>query len=193
MKSIFSWCFSFFFYFTVSPTKGQVAEVEAKCQTALYTGSPTVGSTITFKGKKWIVAHKSGNNIYVSNSVIESDTTFGINNTYLGSKLASAVTAFQNNLSLTPAEQILIPNTTVNGVTAKVFVASYEQMNGGWSYFNSNARRICKYRGSTYTYWTSSPDDAINVWVVTEKGVLTSFYGTDRAANGLRPSICLPA
>ena len=176
-----------------SPTKGQVAEHEVKCQTALYTGNPTVGSTITFKGKKWIVAHKSGNNIYVSDSVIESNTMFGYSNTYLGSTLASVASTFQNNLNLTAAEQYLIPNTRVNGVTAKVFVPSIEQMEGEWSYFNSDTRRVCKYNGKAQIYWTSSPFGSNTVWNVNTAGILNSYGNPEGDTVGFRPSVCLPA
>ena len=175
-----------------STTKGNVANIEIKCDDVLYTGNPTVGSTITFKGKSWIVAHKNGNNIYVSDSVIESMTTFGNNNTYSGSTLASVASTFQNSLSLTSNEQALIPNTSVNGVSSKIFVASYEQMNGGWSYFNSNTRRVCKYNGSAQVYWTSSPYGGSNVWCVRTDGYLLNA-GYPGSSRGFRPSVCLPA
>lgn len=175
-----------------STTKGNVANIEIKCDDVLYTGNPTVGSTITFKGKSWIVAHKNGNNIYVSDSVIESMTTFGNNNTYSGSTLASVASTFQNSLSLTSNEQALIPNTSVNGVSSKIFVASYEQMNGGWSYFNSNTRRVCKYNGSAQVYWTSSPISDSDVWCVSTDGSL-NYGGGPSSSYGFRPSVCLPA
>ena len=174
-----------------STTKGNVANIEIKCDDVLYTGNPTVGSTITFKGKSWIVAHKNGNNIYVSDSVIESMTTFGNNNTYSGSTLASVASTFQNSLSLTSNEQALIPNTSVNGVSSKIFVASYEQMNGGWSYFNSDTRRVCKYNGSAQVYWTSSPGSDSIVWYVYATGALS--YDYPGYSYGFRPSVCLPA
>lgn len=175
-----------------STTKGNVANIEIKCDDVLYTGNPTVGSTITFKGKSWIVAHKNGNNIYVSDSVIESMTTFGNNNTYSGSTLASVASTFQNSLSLTSNEYALIPNTSVNGVSSKIFVASYEQMNGGWSYFNSDTRRVCKYNGSAQVYWTSSPNGDSYVWCVRTNGGL--FSGNYPGYSyGFRPSVCLPA
>lgn len=174
-----------------SPTKGNVANIEIKCDDVLYTGNPTVGSTITFKGKSWIVAHKNGNNIYVSDSAIESMTTFGNNTTYSGSTLASVASTFQNSLSLTSNEQALIPNTSVNGVSSKIFVASYEQMNGGWSYFNSDTRRVCKYNGSAQVYWTSSPYSDSKVWFVRTGGDLRN--GSPGGSAGFRPSVCLPA
>ena len=174
-----------------STTKGNVANIEIKCDDVLYTGNPTVGSTITFKGKSWIVAHKNGNNIYVSDSVIESMTTFGNNNTYSGSILASVASTFQNSLSLTSNEQALIPNTSVNGVSSKIFVASYEQMNGGWSYFNLDTRRVCKYNGGAQVYWTSSPDSGGRVWYVYTNGNLSN--GGPGYSYGFRPSVCLPA
>ena len=177
-----------------SPTKGQVAELEAKCQTALYTGSPTVGSTITFKGKSWIVAHKSGNNIYVSDSVIESTTPFGDDVNYLGSTLANVASTFQTSLSLNTAEQTLIPNTTINDVTAKVFVANYAQMNGGWSYFNSDTHRNCKFNSGNQWYWTSSFKDSNDVWIINRSGGLSVYFdGPEKDEGGFRPSICLPA
>lgn len=178
-------------YQTVQSTKGNVANIEIKCDDVLYTGNPTVGSTITFKGKSWIVAHKNGNNIYVSDSVIESMTTFGNKNIYSGSTLARVASTFQNSLSLTSNEQALIPNTSVNGVSSKIFVASYEQMNGGWSYFNSNTRRVCKYNGGTHVYWTSSPYRDSSVRFVYADGSLSYDFPT--YSYGFRPSVCLPA
>lgn len=174
-----------------SPTKGQVAQIEITCDDLLYTGNPTVGSTISFKGKNWIVAHKNGNNIYVSDSVIESLTQYGSSTMYSGSTLAGIASTFQSNLRLTSVEQSLIPDTLVNGVTAKVFVATYEQMNGGWSYFNSNNRRECKYNGNNKFYWTSSQKDYSSVWYTDVNGSL--HYQSFESTCGFRPSICLPA
>lgn len=174
-----------------SSTKGQVADLEVQCSTALYTGNTTVGSTITFKGKSWIVAHKSGNNIYCSDTVIESKTQFGNNSTYAGSTLASVASTFKNSLSFNSVEEALVPNTNVNGVNAKIFVASYDQMNGGWSYFNSNDRRICNYNGSPDYYWTSSPDSG-GVWLVNSSGYLYADVSPSNS-GGFRPSVCLPA
>lgn len=175
-----------------SPTKGQIAQIEITCDDVLYTGNPTVGSVITFKSKNWIVTHKSGSNIYVSDYVIESTTKFGSHNTYAGSTLENVAAVFQSDLGLTTTEQLLIPNTIVNGVTAKVFVASYEQMNGGWSYFNSNARRICNYKGTAQWYWTSSPVSSTGIWVVNDDGSFSTYYDPGNP-GAFRPSICLPA
>ena len=175
-----------------SPTKGQVAQIEITCDDVLYTGNPIVGSTIKFKGKNWIVAHKNGNNIYASDSVIESHTKFGNINEYSGSTLASVASTFQNNLNLTSVEQSLIPNTRTNGVVAKIFVATYQQMNGEWSYFNSSKRRICKYSGIAQGYWTSSSASPEGVMLVTEEGNFSIYYDVGNT-GGFRPSICLPA
>lgn len=175
-----------------SPTKGQMAEIEAKADVSIYTGNTTVGSTITFKGKQWIVAHVSGGKMYCSLTTIPSTTKFSDSDTiYVGSLLANAAKTYENGLGMNVLEQQLVPNTTVNGVTAKVFVASYEQMNGGWSYFNSNERRICNYDENPEAYWTSSPRDSSFVWFVNVNGRLNGDNSTD--VYGFRPSICLPA
>lgn len=173
-----------------SPTKGQMAEIEAKANATIYSGNATVGSTITFKGQQWIVAHVSGGKMYCSLTTISSNTKFGNNNIYAGSTLASVAKSFERSLDMNTLEQLLVPNTTVNGVTAKVFVASYEQMNGGWSYFNSDARRICKYGEYAEMYWTSSLFNTGLLWTVDSGGNLGGYSLRD--TYGFRPSICLP-
>ena len=85
-------------------------------------------------------------------------------------------------------------NTTVNGVTAKVFVASYEQMNGGFSYFSNNDRRKCKRGSEYYYYWTSSPAKGTNnLWAINTVGTFdnSDFYASPRASIGFRPFIWL--
>ena len=175
-------------------TKGQLKEIDCQANTALYTGNATVGSTITFKGKSWIVAHKTGNKIYCSDNVIESETQFsstGSGNTaYKDSILASVASTFESSLGMSAIEKLMVPTTYVHGVTARIFVASYDQMNGGWSYFNSNARRSCKYNGTATEYWTSSPGNSGGVRCVNSVGDLSTDNST--AVRGFRPSVRLP-
>ena len=145
-----------------------------------------IGDIITFAGNTWVIAHVEGDKLYMSDQVIESMTTFGDNNVYKGSTLANVAKQFENGLAA--EDKAVLADVTIEDVTAKVFVASYSQMNGGWSYFNSNGRRICKHNDSASAYWTSSSSSDI-AWNVNTSGTLSS--NTPTSSNGFRPSVCL--
>lgn len=152
-------------------------------------GKLLLGETIAFDGMYWIVCHVDyiQKVAYLACTVIVQNTTFGSGNMYSYSQLKNVAKAFENNMS--SAALARMQNVTVNGVTDKVFVASYEQMIGGFSYFNSNSRRICIYNGSPKWYWTSSPRSNNNVWSVSTSGNL-DYYGPGDPI-GFRPFVCL--
>ncbi|WP_300944243.1 DUF6273 domain-containing protein [uncultured Duncaniella sp.] len=146
----------------------------------------TLGASYRFAGYDWTVVHVINNLVYAIMTDIFSTTTFGSNNTYSGSVLAGCCEGFQN--ALTSAEAAVLAPVSVNGVTCKVFVPSYDQFNGGFSYFNSSSRRIAKYNGSATTYWTSSPyGSGSNVYCVSAGGSLVNYYPS--TAHGFRPCV----
>lgn len=151
-------------------------------------GTVAVGNTITFDGKSWVVVHNTGNLWYLALSTIYSKTVFGSNTTYKGSTLASASANYQTQqLSATALEYC--NDVTVENVTNKVFIPTYAQVNSGFSYYNSNANRICQLNGTNSHWWTSSPYSSSNVYVVSSAGTI---YG-DRPSNsfGFRPHVCI--
>ncbi len=150
-------------------------------------GSLAVGNTVTFDNKSFLVVHNNGNQWYLANPVIVENTIFGSNNTYSGSTLASKCANWLSNFSANA--QTFMNNITVNGVSAKVFIPSYEQVNGGFSYYNSNTNRLCQYNGTTTTWWTSSPYSGGYVYRVYTVGSIT--YGDPSASFGFRPHICI--
>ena len=92
--------------------------------------------------------------------------------------------AFEDSMS--PAALARMQNVTVNGVTAKVFAASKNQMSSDFDYFNSNERRIC----NGQKYWTSSYSNGYyDAGSVTESGALQDASQTFN--YGFRPFICL--
>ena len=175
---------------TVTGTRGSLKAISFKIDELPYEGTLTLGSTITCCGNSWIVCHIEGNKYYLALSTIYSETTFGSSNVYSGSTLAAVATNYKNTLRQSDALIVdkVFANVTVYDVTDKVFVATYDQMNGGFSYFNSNSRRICRYNGSTNWYWTSSPNGGGSVCYVDTDGSLG--YGPGYS-SGFRPFVCL--
>ena len=173
---------------SVSGTIGSLKANSLKTDVALCTGTLAVGNTITCMGKSWIVCHRDGNKYYLALSEIASMTKFGSSNTYAGSTLESVASQYESGLNSDIIALYAI-DTTVNNVTSKVFAASYEQMDGAFSYFNSDSRRICTYDGSNQWYWTSSPYGSSDVWGVYADGSLGSTYPSN--SYGFRPFVCL--
>lgn len=179
---------------TVTGTKGSLKANSLKIDELPYEGTLTLGSTITCCGNSWIVCHIDGNKHYLALSTIYNNTAFGNSNVYSGSMLATVATDYKNILCQANANALIVDkffaNVTVEGVTNKVFVASYTQMNGGFRYFNSNSRRICTYNGSAQWYWTSSPlSSSGDVWSVRAEGSLSDY--SPKYSGGFRPFICL--
>lgn len=143
-----------------------------------------VGKPVLWGNEIWICVHVSGSTYYLSSTSLYGSTIFGSNNSYSGSTLAAMCAQFQN---IIPADSLaLAVNTTVNGVTAKIFCPSYEQYNGGFRYFNSDANRICQ----ASNYWTSSPASIGDVYCVSKSG---SLYNNSRPSDTyeFRPCVAL--
>lgn len=152
--------------------------------------STTPGDIIEWDDKEWLVCHydSSNNRVYLIAKDIVSKTIFGSNATYAGSTLASAAADYQSN-NMSAAALKMCVNVTVNGVTSKVFVPSYEQMSGGFSWFNNNTNRIANYQGSANWYCTSSPYNSGGVWSVGNNGGLDNV--SPSTSNGFRPCVCV--
>ena len=150
-------------------------------------GDLAVGNLVTFDNKSWRVVHQEGTHWYLANENIVSQTPFGSSNAYKGSTIASVAATYENEqLSKTAKEYCA--DVTVNNVTAKVFVPSYEQVNGGFSYYNSSTNRICQLNGANSIWWTSSPNGSY-VYRVHTDGALN--YADPSNGLGFRPHICI--
>ena len=162
---------------TVTGTKGSFKANSFKINGHPYEGALTLGSTVTCCGNSWIVCHIDGNKYYLALSTIYSKTMFGPDANYSGSDLATKATDYKDTLRRSNALIVdtFFANVTVEGVTDKVFVATHDQMNGEFSYFNSNSRRAC----DNQVYWTSSLG-----------GGLDHTYALSNS-RGFRPFICL--
>lgn len=81
----------------------------------------------------------------------------------------------------------------------KVFIPSDDQMlgkSGGFSWFDSNFKRIANYNGAATEYWTATPrdssgvHDSSNVWIVDSYGGIYNYDGASHS-NGFCPCICI--
>lgn len=177
---------------TITGTLGSLKDFTVK-STQPYYGALTLGSDIRCCNEDWILCHIDGKKYYLAAKNISHYTQFGSNNRYSGSTLASKAAEYQNKLASDYGSIVTnhLSNVTVNGVTAKVFAASYEQMNGGFRYFNSSEKRKC----SSNSYWTSTSDGYIGLYYVYNDGRIFSGNDSDGGrpsqTYGFRPFMCL--
>lgn len=145
-----------------------------------------LGRTVNFGNHKWIVAHIEGEYTYLMLSEVLNPTVFGTDVKYENSELLKAAAAFISSL---PADALdRCQYVTVNGVTSKVFVPSYEQLASEWDWpKTAAANRICQYGGSNTSWWTSSPSYSKYVWFVGNGGGFISSRTS--GSFGFRPAI----
>ena len=138
-------------------------------------GSLTLGNTATFAGKQWIVSHKTADTCYLTLKGLSGNSTW--------TNLQSACTNFANKF--TEAQKACLKSVTAGNTHGIVFVATKDQMNGGFSYFNSNSRR-----NLNEVYWTSTESGGITARYVDSVG---SLYNSDNQSFsfGFRPSVCI--
>lgn len=135
----------------------------------------TLGNTISWAGYDWIVSHKTADACYLTLKGLSSYSTWD--------DLQGNCTIFAN--SLTDAQKNCLKSITAGNTSGKVFVATKDQMEGGFSYFNSNSRRNI---GSDY--WTSFSDRSFYAWLVDTNGSLEDF-NEKSSSHGFRPSVCI--
>ena len=156
------------------------------------TGEIALGNYVDMGGYTWRVCHvdNGAKEFYlILNNINTKDNTQFDNAAYAGSTVAGKCTSFMNTMSANVIN--LLKMKTVNGVTAKMFIPSYEQMNGGFDLFTDNVSRIVHDQtGATQPYWTSSLTGPNNIWYVNNDGSLIN-RGVLSNSLGFRPAVCL--
>ena len=138
-------------------------------------GSLTLGNTVTFAGKQWIVSHVTDTEAYLTLKSLSGNSTW--------TNLQSACTSFANQL--TDAQKNCLKSVTAGNTSGKVFVATKDQMNGDFSYFDSDSRR-----SASDLYWTSTMYDSRYAWCVLSVGSF-DHYNFKSSPFGFRPSVCI--
>ena len=136
----------------------------------------TLGNTISWANKQWIVSHVTSTEVYLTLKSLSGESTW--------SNLEFTCTKFANQL--TEAQRMCLKIVRVGNTYGKVFVATKDQMDGGFSYFNSDSRRSV---GDIY--WTSTGHYGLSAWFVRADGGLSDDYDYQSHSYGFRPSVCV--
>lgn len=159
----------------------------------IITGQIALGATVTMGEHQWVVCHidYNGGVFYLLDAVVEESCSFGSSPNYPNSTLASKAAAFESSLPSNVKDKLLTVN--VSGVSAKVFVPTKAQYQGGFNLFsteNTDTGRIGFLSGKAAEVWTSSPSNSSRAWYVSTDG---SFYDNNSPTMyGFRPAVCLP-
>ena len=135
-----------------------------------------VGDIMTFAGQQWIISHKTASEAYLTLNGLSGNSTWN--------NLDSTCQTWESN-HLNASQKAILKTITAGNTSGKVFVATKDQMDGGFSYFNSDSRR----RVSDH-YWTSTEYSLLGAWYVDSDG---SLYGDGNQSHsrGFRPSVCI--
>lgn len=138
----------------------------------------TLGNNISWANQQWIVSHVTSTEAYLTLKGLSGRSTWN--------NLQSSCTTFANKF--TEEQKKCLKSVTAGNTSGKVFVATFDQMGGGFSYFNSNSRRALN-----EDYWTSTEINSYDAW-----GVNTNSSSGDSILNygrsdslGFRPSVCI--
>lgn len=152
-------------------------------------GSTSPGGSMTFDNMSWIVVDNGSYNR--NERVLVLKDIYHLMNGY---NIERFCTYFWNYVLSAEARAKCIPHCMkefgANAHTLPVFVPTYTECNGGFSYFNSNANRIAKYNGTNKEWWISSPYGSGNVYCVSAGGGLYSGYDPS-STYGFRPCVAL--
>lgn len=136
-----------------------------------------LGDVFVWAGYTWRTVHNTDECEYAAlYHTSGSATIFSFDNVYAGSTVASKCDDFLATIS--QEDQTKLMDITVNGVTSKVFIPSYDQVTGGFAWFAEAAHRCVRaslYNFDRKVWWTSTPIDDGRVWVV--DGSDGSVYG----------------
>ena len=143
---------------------------------------------------EWIVCHIDGSYYYLALNGVSGSIEFA--------RLRNLCTAYLRE-HFTAEEKRCMREVTAGNTSGQVFVATREQMEGEFSYFNSNERRIVSNPGSfngKAEYHTSSAGQTFFQYIVNGAGSVTSaerYYGSDSSEfdnpvyYDFRPFICI--
>lgn len=137
--------------------------------------SLVVGNAVMFADKEWVISHRTSTEMYLT---LKSLSGISIQ----WNDLQEKCTNFENSFS--EEQKNCLKSVTAGNTSGKVFVATKEQMEGGFSYFINPARR-----NLAQDYWTSSERDSGHVWSVNSGGYLD--VGPESESYGFRPSVCI--
>ena len=140
----------------------------------------TLGNVVGLAGINWIVSHVTSTEAYLTAQSLQGNSTWN--------NLQNACTSF-DSAHLTADIKAILKQVTAGNTNGYVFVATRDQMNGGFDYFDDNGAREC----NNSQYWTSTQYDGDYAWCVGSDGSVDGYfnYPSKDNSNGFRPSICI--
>lgn len=181
-------------------TKAEIDELEKKIAIGnAGFSSPVLGARVRIGGFDYMIVHFDSSIVYAITEDIIQLTQFGSTTTYAGSTIANLCTTWYNtNVPAALKSAGIFVNVTTEGVSSPCFIPTYNQCDGGFSYFNSANRRCAQIASSggtpgsygTYYWWTASANSSSSVWCVRYDGYL---YGGGYPSNssGFRPCLAI--
>lgn len=137
-----------------------------------------VGNIVVMSNFEWIVAHVTDTEAYLTLNGTSGKSTW--------LNLQSTCTTWSNE-HIAENLKASMKVITAGNTKGYVFVATRDQMNGGFSYFNSNNRRKLNSE-----YWTSTESVSYEAWSVYSDGSFGDSHGNGQAtSSGFRPSVCI--
>lgn len=180
-----------------SPSPGEIGS-------SVVNGRLYPGEIVKFDGLEWMVVHcnYSSNVAYLLSKYVLFFLTFGPfsgNRSYAKSNLAAETAKYQNTMSSQALSRAI--NTTVNGVTSKLFIPSVDRYqtdsSNCFSYFKTSGRLAATDRnGDSASYWASDYWDSDSHGDVQDKGAEISNTGAiiwynSTGSSGFRPCIAI--
>lgn len=145
-----------------------------------------VGNVVQFSGHNWIVAHTTETEAYLTLTDTCAAYYFGPFNNNQQSCYCFA------GREIGSAEKRWLKTITAGNTTGKVFIATKDQLNGGFAYFNSNARRAAS---SSYLTSQRNPnndeDGNPQAYLINSNGAIYDFAGLSDSKYDFRPSLCI--
>ena len=154
--------------------------------------SATAGQYVTINNIQYVIAHVDTSNVYVTLRYWREDTKFGDDNDYVGSTIAQKCNTWYNSsVSATwKTSANAFNNVSTEGVSARCFIPTYTQANGGWTLFNNKStRKFTNSAGTAKIWWTSTGISSSGVWYVGTGGSFNSSYPT--SSYGFRPTLAI--
>ena len=151
-----------------------------------------LGNYVYFKGYEWLVCHEipsTRTRYLITKDIIKTvhwNTTDTTSGGYASSNIKKECDRFANILGVDSLDYVI--DTGVG----KVFIPTKEQMtgeSGGFSYFDSDSKRIANYNGSASIYWTATPYNSSIVWRVYSGGGINTYRAS--GSYGFRPCIAI--
>lgn len=141
--------------------------------------SLVLGNTISWANESWVVAHKTTDTCYLVLTHTDGSspwTNLQVTcNTWINTKL-------------TDRQKTALVEVTAGSTNGIVFVPTQEQINGGFTWFNSSEHRLAL---DQEYYWTSTEKDINTAICVDDTGVILDAGISKTVPRNFRPAVAI--